>query len=85
MITYGILVLPLIRDTSRSHPRVTQPWYADDAGVGGKFVEIMDQFCDLQLRGPAQGYYPEPTKSILVVAEGNVPWAKEYFRGMGYM
>ena len=43
----------------------------------------MAHFRDLQLRGPAQGYYPEPNKSILVVAERNVPRAKEYFRGMG--
>ena len=43
----------------------------------------MDYFRDLQLRGPARGYYPDPTKSILVVAERNVTWAKEYFRGMG--
>ena len=38
---------------------------------------------DLQLRGAARGYYTEPTKSILVVAKRNVPWAKEYFRGKG--
>ena len=43
----------------------------------------MAYFRDLQLRGPARGYYPEPTKSILVVAETNVSRAKEYFRGMG--
>ena len=43
----------------------------------------MDHFRDLQLRGPDRGYYPEPTKSIFVVAERNVPRAKEYFRGMG--
>ena len=38
---------------------------------------------DLQLKGPAQGYFPDPTKSILVVSEQNVPRATEYFRGMG--
>ena len=43
----------------------------------------MDHFRDLKLRGTDQGYYTEPTKSILVVAERNVPRAKEYFRGMG--
>ena len=48
-------------------------------GVG----EIMAHFRDLQLRGQDQGYYPDPTKSILVVAERNVPRSKEYFRGMG--
>ena len=37
----------------------------------------------LQARGPAQGYYPEPTKSILVVTPGNVARTKEHFRGIG--
>ena len=40
-------------------------------------------FQDLQARGPAQGYYPEPTKSILVVAPGNVARAEEHIRGIG--
>ena len=40
-------------------------------------------FQDLQERGPARGYYPEPTKSILVVALGNVTRAKEHFCGLG--
>ena len=35
MIAYGIWVPPLIRDIRRDHPRVTQPWYADDTGAGG--------------------------------------------------
>ena len=43
----------------------------------------MAHFRYLQLRGPARGYYPELIKSILVVAENNVPRAKEYFCGMG--
>ena len=41
------------------------------------------QFQDLQARGPSQGYYLEPTKSILVVAPGNVARAEEYFREIG--
>ena len=43
----------------------------------------MEHLRDLQARGPAQGYYPDPTKRILVVAPGNVAWAEEHFRGMG--
>ena len=72
MIAYGIRFLLLIRELQGAHPRVTQPWYADDAGAGGKFQQILDHFRDLQARGPARGYYPDPTKSILVVAPGNV-------------
>ena len=64
-------------------PRVTQTWYAGDAGAGGKLQHILEHFKDLQAQGPARGYYQEPTKSILVVAPGNVAWAEEHFRGMG--
>ena len=35
MIAYGIGVLPLIKYLQDTHPRVTQLWYADDAGAGG--------------------------------------------------
>ena len=83
MIAYGIGVPPLIRELRRYHPHVTQPWYADDAGAGGSFGALMAHFRDLQLKGPAWGYFPSPTKRILVVAEQNIPRATEYFRGMG--
>ena len=46
-------------------------------------MNVMAHFRDLQLKGPARGYFPEPTKSILVVSEKNVPRANAYFRGMG--
>ena len=81
MIAYGIGVLSLIWKLRDSHPCVTQPWYADDAGAGGTFQQVLAHFLDLQAWGPARGYYPEPTKSILVVAPGNVAWAEEHFRG----
>ena len=41
IIAYGIRVLPLIRELREAHPRITQPWYADDAGARGKFTNIM--------------------------------------------
>ena len=76
MIAYGIGVLPLIQELREAHPCVTQPWYADDAGAGGTFIDVQVHFQDLQARGPARGYYPEATKSILVVAPGNVARAE---------
>ena len=68
MISYDIGFLPHIRELRNAHPRVTQPWYADDAGAGGKFPNILEHHRDLQAWGPPRGYYPEPTKSILVVS-----------------
>ena len=82
-IAYGIGVLPLIRELWGAHPRVTQQWYVDDVGERDKSQQILEHFRDLQALGPAQGYYTEPTKSILVVAPGNVARAEEHFRGLG--
>ena len=72
MIIYGIGLLPLIRELWDAHPRVTQPWYADDAGAWGTFKLILAHFRDLQAQGPPRGYFPEPTKRILVVALRNM-------------
>ena len=72
MIAYVIGVLPLIRELRRAHPRVTQMCYADDAVAGGKFEHIQAHLRDLLARGLSRGYYPEPTKSFLVVAPQNV-------------
>ena len=83
MIAYGTGVLPLIRELQGDHPRVTQPWYSDNAGTGGEFTNILEHLRDLQAQGPVQGYYPEPTKSILVVAPGNVAWEEEHLGGWG--
>ena len=47
------------------------------------FQQILEQFWDLQVRGPARGYDPEPTKIILVVAPRNVARSEEHFRGLG--
>ena len=79
MITYGIGVLSLIRELQKAHPRVTRPWYANNAGAGGTFEHIMVQFQDMQARGLSRGYLLEPTKSIYVVSPRNVPRAEEMF------
>ena len=35
MISYGIVILPLIRDIRDSHLEVSQPWYDDEVVYGG--------------------------------------------------
>ena len=68
MIIYGKGFLPLIRELQYTHPNVTQPWYADDAGAGGKLGHILEHFQDQQARGPPRGC---------------VARAEEFFCGMG--
>eukprot|EP00978_Attheya_sp_CCMP212_P020015 scaffold56827_cov52-Attheya_sp.AAC.2 len=91
MVGYGLMMLPLIKQLKREHPNVSQPWYADDARAGGKFTAIRNMFERLQELGPARGYFPEPSKSILVITTGNrylggfvgeaAPQEEEWVRG----
>ena len=84
MLIYGIGMLPLTQLLQRELPACIQPWFADDAGAGGKFSNILQYFKRLQDEGPARGYFPEPTKSILVVQPRNVERAKATFAPLGF-
>jgi hypothetical protein len=84
MFAYGIGMLPLIRRLKAEFPTVEQPWYADDAGASGKFIEIRRFFRKLEEIGPDFGYFPEPSKSILVVRERNFEAAKIAFSDLGF-
>ena len=84
MAAYGILLLPLIRQLQDEIPDVNQPWYADDAGAGGKFCAIQEYFEQLQELGPSRGYFPEPTKSILVVQGHTKELAASYFKDLKF-
>ena len=55
MIAYDIKVLPLIRELKYAHSKVSQPWYADNVGVGGTFHHILSHMYDIMLRYPSKG------------------------------
>ena len=84
MIIYGVGMLPLTRSLKRQCKDCIQPWYADDAAAGGKFTAIMSYYDLLCREGPGRGYFPEPTKSILVVKPQSVDRAKELFQHLGF-
>jgi hypothetical protein len=84
MFGYGIGILPLIRRLKIEFPAVKQPWYADDAGAGGSFTDLQQFFLRLQEIGPAYGYFPEPSKSILIVRIHNRTRARSTFDHLGF-
>lgn len=81
MIGFGLSSLYLIRDLGRRHLSEYQTWYADDAGIGGKFEDLKAYYASLVDRGRSWGYHPEASKSILVVSEGNEARAIKSFEG----
>ena len=79
MVAYGLVILPLVRELRQAHPGVTHPWYADGTGAGGTFEGIRRHLDGLMVRGAPQGYFPEPTKRILVMSPQNTPRAEAFF------
>ena len=58
MIAYGIGIIPLIKNLKQEIPDVTQPCYADDAGVLGTFRDTRDLFLFADTPGPGPGVSP---------------------------
>jgi hypothetical protein len=67
-----------------SPPDVEQPWYADDAGAGGTFAGIREYFKKLLEKGPRRGYFPKPSKNILILQEHNKEAAENTFKDLGF-
>ena len=58
-------------------------WYADDASACGYLKDLKDWFVQLQHVGPSYGYYPEPTKCVLVVNRDYTLLAHQIFDSFG--
>jgi len=60
-------------------PVGTNIWYADDIGAAGKYDAIEKFFKDLERIGPDFDYFPEPSKSILIVSSQNLQSGRLFF------
>ena len=83
MVLYAIGLLPLTKKLKRDLPDLFQPWYADDGAAGGKWDDILRWYEALADLGPPRGYFPEPSKSILIVHPSQVDKARLKFQSLG--
>ena len=70
--------LPLI-PSLRASGRWIQNWYADDSSCAADLPSLQNCFEELLHKGPDYGYYPEPSKTVLVVDPSGLKWASELF------
>ena len=78
---YALATTPLIQDLQSTH--IHQSWYADDAAASGKLSHIHNWWCGLAARGPSYGYYPNATKTWLIVKDSFKEEAKLLFKNSG--
>ena len=78
MAFYAVGLLPLIRELKgvEGLNSVLQMWYADDASAGGCINKLIEWYRLFITRGPDFGYFPEPSKSIVVVRPEDIESAK---------
>jgi hypothetical protein len=68
-------------DLRERHPRVLQPWYADDAAMEGR-ASNMAAADSLIQAGPAREYFPSPEKSIVLVRPADQAAVKSHLEGL---
>ena len=79
MAMYAIGIILLIRRLTNES--VKQAWYANDATAGGQLAHLRTWWDRLVDIGPDFGYYPNASKTWLVVKEDTADAATEAFQG----
>ena len=77
MMMFAVATVPLIEKVSTNNTR--QAWFADDSGCGGKVKWLRKWWDALLTFGPAFGYFPNATKTVLVVKPEKVDDAVKEF------
>jgi len=81
MPMYALGIVPLIQQLTDCE--VSQVWYADGASVGGS-LQGLRSWWDCMLRsGPEFGYYPNATKTCLIVKSQHLCKARALFQRTG--
>ena len=85
MAKYALGIKPLIVKLGEETvtAKCKQAWYADDSSSAGELLELKKWWDVLQIEGPKYGYFPLPTKSVLIVKEKYKQKAKEIFGNCG--
>ena len=74
MAMYAIAVTPLIQQLQDSE--IKQVWFADDATAGGNLARVKMWWDHIIQLGPNYGYYPNASKTWLIVKEEHLEKAQ---------
>ena len=85
MAMYALGIRPMMDKLAEVLDDTTkQSWYADDAAACGILRKLKDWWVKLCDIGPSFGYFPKPSKTVLIVKDLKyLPTAKSLFHGTG--
>ena len=78
MAMYAVTFTPLIHRLSDEN--IKQVWFADDASAGGKLDHIKKWWYNIFQIGLEYGYYPNASKTWLIVKEQDYERAESLFQ-----
>ena len=81
MAMYAVAITPLIHQLEGDG--IKQAWYADDATAGGSLKRLKEWWDHIVKLGPDYGYFPNATKTWLIVKEDHMEEAKNQFKDSG--
>ena len=80
MAMYVLALTPLINSLHHHQPDVSQAWFADDATAAGQLTSLLQWWRQLLSLGPLYGYYPNATKTYLIVKPQLYDSTKQIFQ-----
>ena len=80
MAMYALVVTPLINSLRHHQPDVSQAWFADDATAAGQLTSLLQWWKQLLSLDSLHGYYPNATKTYLIVKPQLYDSAKQLFQ-----
>ena len=83
MAMYALAITPLISQLGTSCEDVKQTWHADDATAASICVKLRHWWEELNHHGPLFVYYPNDSKTYLLVKQGFEEVSTEAFSGTG--
>ena len=84
MAFYAVSTHPLIKKLGDQIEKITQTWFADDSSAAGTLNSILSWWKKPLKVGPMYGYFPNPTKCVLIVKnEETRRRAEEMFGELG--
>ena len=67
VVLYGIALVPLDEELRAADSGLLAPFYVDDVVFNGLARQISQLLKLLMKRGPDQGYFTEPAKSLFIL------------------